>query len=91
MNRESAALERIKTAILSDAMTFLKGLHSGDPEDRLLQILDRIKTNETAMLRGRGTMVDPRLWRYLNERLNRRSNESIDQAQLLDYLLDRDR
>ena len=67
-------------------MSFLKGFRSGEPEELLLQILDRIKANETAMLRAQGEMVDPRLWRYLNGRLNRRNEEWIDPGQLLEFL-----
>lgn len=87
---DRASLQKTKTAILSDAMSFLKGLRSGETEELLLQILDRIKANESAMLRAQGEMVDPRLWRYLNGRLNRRNEEWIDPGQLRDFL-DRDR
>jgi hypothetical protein len=86
MNIDKETLQKKKTTILTDAMAFLRGLRSGEPEERLAEILDRIRANETALLHEQGTMLDPKLWKFLHERLNRRNNEGVDWSQLERYL-----
>ncbi|WP_188937054.1 hypothetical protein [Puia dinghuensis] len=79
MNADDAILDDVKAAILADTHFFLVGLGSGASHEHLKAILVRIRTRELQLIKEKGIMLTPVLWRILQNRIaNRRPNDIID-------------
>jgi hypothetical protein len=77
MITESSTAREIREGIITDTKSFLIGLESGASEDQLRAVLQRIREKELRLLKEGGTMLDPKIWSILLNRLAQRDNQEI--------------
>jgi len=77
MTTESSTLREIRESILADTNAFLTGLESGATNDQLRSLLQRIREIEIQMLKEGGTMLDPKIWKILINRLALKDGQEI--------------
>lgn len=82
MITENSTVREIREGIIADTKAFLTGLDSGASEEALRAVLQRIREKELRLLKEDGTMLDPKIWRILLNRLAQRDGrEIIDNTQ----------
>jgi hypothetical protein len=77
MATESFAARQIREGIIADTKAFLTGLESGATNDELRAMLLRIREKEVQLLKEGGTMIDPKIWRILHNRLAQKDGQEI--------------
>ncbi len=77
MITESSTANEIRTGIIADTKAFLNGLESGATNDQLRAVLQRIREKELQLLKVGGTMLDPKIWTILHNRLAQRDGQEI--------------
>ncbi len=77
MITESSTANEIRTGIIADTKAFLNGLESGATNDQLRAVLQRIREKELQLLKVGGTMLDPKIWAILHNRLAQRDGQEI--------------
>jgi hypothetical protein len=77
MITESSTAREIREGIIADTKTFLTGLESGASDDQLRAVLQQIREKELRLLKERGTMLDPKIWTILLNRLAQRDGQEI--------------
>jgi hypothetical protein len=77
MITESSTAQEIRSGIISDTKAFLIGLDSGATEEQLRAVLQRIREKELHLLKVGGTMIDPKIWTILHNRLAQRDGREI--------------
>lgn len=77
MITESNTVREIREGIIADTKTFLTGLESGASDDQLRTVLQRIREKELRLLKEGGTMLDPKLWTILLNRLAQRNGQDF--------------
>jgi hypothetical protein len=77
MITESSTANEIRTGIIADTKSFLNGLESGATNEQLRAVLQRIREKELQLLKVGGTMLDPKIWAILHNRLAQRDGQEI--------------
>jgi hypothetical protein len=77
MITESSTAREIREGIIADTKTFLTGLESGASNDQLRAVLQQIREKELRLLKEGGTMLDPKIWTILLNRLAQRDGQEI--------------
>lgn len=77
MATESSATREIREGIIADTKAFLTGLESGATNDQLRAMLLKIREKELLLLKEGGTMIDPKIWRILHNRLTQKDSQEI--------------
>jgi hypothetical protein len=77
MITESSTAREIREGIVADTKTFLNGLESGASDDQLRAVLQQIREKELRLLKEGGTMLDPKIWTILLNRLAQRDGQEI--------------
>lgn len=77
MITESSTARQIREGIIADTKTFLNGLESGASNDQLRSVLQQIREKEIRLLKEGGTMLDPKIWTILLNRLAQRDGQEI--------------
>jgi hypothetical protein len=77
MITESSTAREIRAGIIADTKTFLTGLESGASNDQLRAVLQRIREKELRLLKEGGTMLDPKIWSILINRLTQRDGQDF--------------
>ena len=77
MITESSTVHDIRAGIIADTKTFLAGLESGATNGQLRAVLQRIREKEIQLLRVGGTMIDPKIWSILHNRLTQRGEQDF--------------
>jgi hypothetical protein len=77
MITESSTAREIREGIIADTKTFLTGLESGASNDQLRAVLQQIREKELRLLKEGGTMLDPKIWTILHNRLALRDGQEI--------------
>ena len=77
MITESSTSREIREDIITDTKAFLTGLESGASNEQLRAVLQRIREKELKLLKEGGTMIDPKIWRILLNRLAQRDGQDI--------------
>jgi hypothetical protein len=77
MITESSTANEIRTGIIADTKAFLNGLESGATNEQLRAVLQRIRVKELQLLKVGGTMLDPKIWAILHNRLAQRDGQEI--------------
>jgi hypothetical protein len=77
MITESSTANEIRTGIIADTKAFLNGLESGATNEQLRAVLQRIREKELQLLKVGGTMLDPKIWTILHNRLAQRDGQEI--------------
>lgn len=77
MITESSTAHEIRTGIIADTKAFLTGLESGASNEQLRGVLQRIREKELQLLKVGGTMLDPKIWTILHNRLAQRDGQEI--------------
>jgi hypothetical protein len=77
MITESSTGREIREGIIADTRTFLNGLESGASDDQLRAVLQQIREKELRLLKAGGTMLDPKIWTILLNRLAQRDGQEI--------------
>jgi hypothetical protein len=77
MITESSTANEIRTGIIADTKAFLNGLESGATNEQLRAVLQRIREKELQLLKVGGTMLDPKIWIILHNRLAQRDGQEI--------------
>jgi hypothetical protein len=77
MITESSTANEIRTGIIADTKAFLNGLESGATNEQLRAVLQRIREKELQLLKVGGTMLDPKIWAILHNRLAQRDGQEI--------------
>jgi hypothetical protein len=74
---ESSTAHEIRAGIIADTKAFLIGLESGATDEQLHGVLQRIRQKELHLLKVGGTMIDPKIWTILHNRLAQRDGREI--------------
>jgi hypothetical protein len=77
MITESSTVHEIRAGIIADTKAFLTGLESGATDEQLRAVLQRIREKESQLLKVGGTMIDPKIWTILHNRLAQRDAREI--------------
>jgi hypothetical protein len=77
MITESSTAHQIRAGIIADTKAFLTGLESGATDEQLYAVLQRIREKELQLLKVGGTMIDPKIWTILHNRLAQRGAREI--------------
>lgn len=77
MITESSITYEIRAGIIADTKAFLTGLESGATNEQLRAVLQRIREKELQLLKVGGTMLDPKIWSILHNRLAQRDGQEI--------------
>lgn len=77
MITESSTAHEIKAGIIAETKAFLTGLESGATNEQLKAVLQRIREKELQLLKVGGTMLDPKIWSILHNRLAQRDGQEI--------------
>jgi hypothetical protein len=77
MITENSTVREIRDGITADMKAFLTGLDSGASDDQLRTVLQRIRENELRLLKEGGTMLDPKIWNILLNRLAQRDGRDV--------------
>jgi hypothetical protein len=77
MITESSTTHEIRAGIIADTKAFLIGLESGATDEQLRAVLQRIREKELHLLKVGGTMIDPKIWSILHNRLAQRDGREI--------------
>jgi hypothetical protein len=77
MITESSTAHDIRAGIIADTKAFLTGLESGATDEQLRAVLQRIREKELQLLKVGGTMIDPKIWTILHNRLAQRDGQEI--------------
>ena len=77
MTTESSTAREIREEIIADTTSFLTGLESGATNEQLRLLLLRIREKEVQLIREGGTMIDPNIWRILQNRLALKDGQEI--------------
>jgi hypothetical protein len=77
MITESSTAHEIRAGIIADTKAFLMGLESGATDEQLRAVLQRIRGKELHLLKVGGTMIDPKIWTILHNRLAQRDGREI--------------
>ncbi|HUB60239.1 MAG TPA: hypothetical protein VL978_06050 [Puia sp.] len=77
MITESSTAQEIREEIIADTKAFLNGLESGASNEQLRAVLQRIREKELQLLKVGGTMIDPKIWTILHNRLAQRDGQDI--------------
>jgi hypothetical protein len=77
MITESSIVHEIRAGIMADTKAFLMGLESGATDEQLRAVLQRIREKELHLLKVGGTMIDPKIWTILHNRLAQRDGREI--------------
>jgi hypothetical protein len=77
MITESSTVHEIRSGIIADTKAFLTGLDSGATDEQLRAVLQGIREKELQLLRVGGTMLDPKIWSILHNRLAQRGGREI--------------
>lgn len=77
MITESSTTREIREGIIADTKAFLTGLESGATDDQLRAVLQRIREQELHLIKAGGTMLDPKIWGILLNRLAQRDGQEI--------------
>jgi hypothetical protein len=77
MITESSTAQQIRAGIIADTNAFLNGLESGATNEQLYVVLQRIREKELQLLKVGGTMIDPKIWTILHNRLAQRDGREI--------------
>jgi hypothetical protein len=77
MITDSSTAREIREGIIADTKTFLNGLESGASDDQLRSVLQQIREKELRLLKEGGTMLDPKIWTILLNRLAQRNGQEI--------------
>jgi hypothetical protein len=77
MTSEHSAIKGSRAAILGQAKRFLIGLKTGASEEILTSILLDIKNRELQLIKEEGVMLDPEIWKILQNRLDGRKTADI--------------
>jgi hypothetical protein len=87
MITESLTVHEIRAGIIADTKAFLTGLESGATNEQLRAVLQRIREKELQLLKVGGTMIDPKIWTILHNRLAQRdAREIIDNTDPADRM-----
>jgi hypothetical protein len=74
MTTENTSFTDLKETVLTEARRFLAAIEAGASDEKLTAILHKIKELELRLLREAGTMLDPEVWRILQNRLEKRQD-----------------
>lgn len=77
MITESSTAHEIRAGIIAETKAFLTGLESGATNEQLRAVLQRIREMELQLLKVEGTMLDPKIWSILHNRLAQRDGQEI--------------
>jgi hypothetical protein len=77
MITESSTAREIREGIIAATRTFLNGLESGASDNQLNAVLQEIREKELRLLKAGGTMLDPKIWTILHNRLVQRDGQEI--------------
>jgi hypothetical protein len=77
MITENLTVREIRERIIADTKAFLTGLESGASTGELRAVLMRIKEQELRLLKEGGTMLDPKIWNILLNRLAQRDGQDV--------------
>src|SRR5258706_14623669 len=77
MTPEQPGAKSLRAAIIGQTKKFLRGLESGTSEEILTSILLDIKNKELQLIKEEGAMLNPEIWKILQNRLNRRKSANI--------------
>ncbi len=77
MPTEPAPSTGLRAAIIAQSKIFLVGLKSGLSDDQLNSILSDIKEKELQLIKQEGSMLDPEMWKLLQNRIAKRKTTNI--------------
>jgi len=77
MITESSTVREIRAGIIAETKTFLNGLESGASNEQLRAVLQRIREKELRLLKEGGTMLDPKIWSILRNRMAQRDGQDV--------------
>jgi hypothetical protein len=77
MITENLTADEIRAGIIAETKAFLIGLDSGATDEQLRAVLQRIREKELILLKVGGTMIDPKIWSILHNRLAQRDGREI--------------
>jgi hypothetical protein len=77
MPTEPSASIGLRAAIIAQSKIFLTGLKAGLSDDQLNSILSDIKEKELQLIKQEGSMLDPEMWKLLQNRIAKRKTTNI--------------
>jgi hypothetical protein len=77
MPPEHSVSKGLRAAIIGQAKRFLTSLEAGASEEILTSILSDIKDKELQLIKEEQAMLDPQIWKILQNRFERRKSTDI--------------